>query len=426
MQYQEFLRHIYQKYSGSVKLGLDRMQNVLAEMGDPQDRLHGFHVAGTNGKGSVCAALESIALHHGLSVGLNTSPHLIDYCERFRINGKDTAFQNILDLYHRFEQTFDRWDATFFEITTAIAFGMFLEASVQTAIIEVGVGGRLDATNLFVPDITAITSIGLDHVKTLGGTVELIAAEKAGIIKPSIPLILGSIDESPRQVILEIAQARNAPVQIIGRDFMVENVTPGKRGIRFDYRYGDMQIRHLQSNLHGLHQVNNLAIAITAFILYARRYAIPLSITKLRSALKSINWKGRMQILQRRPTLIIDGAHNVQGVTSLIQSLIQRYPRRKFVMIISILADKDYKTMIRLLCQHAKAVYIAQNGSDRAISIAEQVKQARRYLSNVHFAPTVAEVLSLALQKSSPRDIIIGGGSLYTVGEILECYNNSV
>jgi len=423
MQYQEFLRHIYQKYSGSVKLGLDRMQNVLADMGDPQDRLHGFHVAGTNGKGSVCAVLESIALHHGLSVGLNTSPHLINYCERFRINGKDTDFQGILDLYHRFERTFDRWDATFFEITTAIAFQMFLEASVHTAIIEVGVGGRLDATNLFVPDITAITSIGLDHVKTLGGTVELIAAEKAGIIKPSIPLILGRIDESPRQVILDIAAARNAPVLLIGRDFIVDNVAAGRNGIRFDYRLGDLRIRNIQSNLSGLHQANNLAVAITAFIIYARLHAIPLSIAKLRSALKSINWKGRMQIVQRHPTLIIDGAHNVQGVTSLMQSLIQRYPRRKFVMIISILADKDYKTMIRLLCQHAKAVYIAQNGSDRAVSAAIQVKQARRYLSNVHSAPTVAEALALALEKSSPRDVIVAGGSLYTVGEILECYN---
>lgn len=422
MQYQEFLKHIYQKYSGNVKLELDRMQNVLAEMGDPQERLNGFHIAGTNGKGSVCAALESIARHHGLSTGLNTSPHLIDYCERFRLSGRETCFQSILDLFHRYEQTFARWNASFFEITTAIAFQMFLEAKVQTAIMEVGLGGRLDATNLFVPDITAITSIGLDHVKTLGGTVELIAAEKAGIIKPSIPVILGFIDESPRQVILDIAQERKAPAFVIGKDFRVDNVTTGRQGIGFDYHFGDLQIKGIRSNLSGLHQANNLAIAITAFILYARKHGIKLSVTKLRKALMTINWQGRMQILQRHPTLIIDGAHNVQGVTSLMQSLTQRYPRRKFVMIISILADKDYKSMIRLLCQHAKAVYVAQNGSDRAASVATQVRQARRYLSNVHSAPSVAQALSLALQKTSPRDIIIGGGSLYTVGEVLEYY----
>ena len=153
MLYQEFLDHIFQKYSANVKLELTRMQNLLEAMGNPQNSLRGLHIAGTNGKGSVCATLEALALAHNLTVGLNTSPHLINYTERFRINGKDLPFETILDIYLRYENLFEKYEASFFEITTAIAFQAFKEAKLNTVIIEVGLGGRLYATNLFTPDI---------------------------------------------------------------------------------------------------------------------------------------------------------------------------------------------------------------------------------------------------------------------------------
>ncbi|HRX76959.1 MAG TPA: Mur ligase family protein, partial [Candidatus Cloacimonadota bacterium] len=216
MQYQEFLDHIYQRYSGNVKLELGRMEGLLKDMGSPQDKLRGFHVAGTNGKGSVCAALEALALAHNCRTGLNTSPHLINYTERFRLDGKEVDIESILKLFNEFEELFNKWEASFFEITTAIAFMLFARACPDVAVMEVGLGGRLDATNLFYPDVTAISTIGLDHIKTLGNNLEIIASEKAGIIKAHTPLVLGDIEESPLYVILEKALAKAAPVYQFG------------------------------------------------------------------------------------------------------------------------------------------------------------------------------------------------------------------
>lgn len=420
MQYQEFLDHIYQKYSGNVKLELDRMRNLLSDMNEPQNAIKGFHIAGTNGKGSVCATLEALCLAHGLSTGLNTSPHLIDYTERFRVNGKDLEFTRILDCFHRFEALFEKWDASFFEISTAIAFQLFAEAKLDCNIIEVGLGGRLDATNLFTPSVTAITSIGLDHIKTLGGTVELIAAEKAGIIKPGVPLVLGYIDPSPLSIIEAIAKERSAHVYLIGRDFEVEPIRQSIDGICFNFCWDDIVYPNLRANLIGVHQSANLCVALAAFILHSRKHGITVNDELVRSALEHINWQGRMQVLSRSPVIILDGAHNVQGVQALIRTLDSIYPDVKVRFLISILADKDYSEMISLFCSKASHIYIAQNQSDRAATAADQAKQVDKHGVTYTIADSVAQALNLAIGDMSPEDVLICGGSLYTVGEVLQ------
>ena len=421
MQYQEFLDHIYRKYSGNVKLELDRMRNLLREMDDPQSSLRGFHVAGTNGKGSVCAALEALCLAHGFSTGLNTSPHLIDYTERFRLQGRDIGFQRILDTFLRNETLFAKWDASFFEITTAIAFQIFKEEKLHTAVIEVGLGGRLDATNLFTPDVCAITTIGLDHVKTLGGTLELIAAEKAGIIKPGVPVVLGRIEPSPLKVITAQAQELKAPVFIYGRDFSATVTARRVSGLEFDFRFGRHVYRGLRTNLLGEHQAANLAVALTAFILYLQKRNIPLRPRALRQALQNINWKGRMQVLSQKPVVIADGAHNVQGVQALLATLHKIFPRRRFRFLVSILADKDFSQMLNLICANAEKIYLAQNESDRAATVAEQAREVEKYGVPYQTANSVAAAYRLARNEQGPQDILICGGSLYTVGELLRC-----
>ncbi|PKN80012.1 MAG: bifunctional tetrahydrofolate synthase/dihydrofolate synthase [Candidatus Cloacimonetes bacterium HGW-Cloacimonetes-1] len=419
MQYQEFLDHIYQKYSGNVKLELDRMVGILADLNEPQKAYHGIHVAGTNGKGSVCATTEALALAHGLNTGLNTSPHLIDYTERFRISGKDLEFETILDSFQKHESIFEKWDASFFEITTAIAFDLFREAGIDTAVIEVGLGGRLDATNLFCPDVAAITTIGLDHIKTLGGTVEIIAAEKAGIIKAGIPVVLGKIDPSPLQVITDIAAERKAPIYLYNHEYFVNVIQNSIDGITFDYRFEDHAYSGLKANLIGSHQANNIATALTAFILYCRARDITLSEAAIRQALNSINWRGRMQLVSRKPLVIADGAHNVQGIQALSANLKEMFRGNKVRFVLSILADKDFKEMVKLICEEADMIYVAQNKSDRAATIDQQTFEIVKYCIPFQTADSVKAAFALALSEAEADDIIICGGSLYTVGEVL-------
>lgn len=419
MQYQEFLDHIYRKYSGNVKLELDRMRNLLEDMDNPQNSLRGFHIAGTNGKGSVCATLEALCLAHGWHTGLNTSPHLIDYMERFRLDGNELPFKRVLDIFHRFEVLFEKWDASFFEITTAIAFQLFKEEQVHTSIMEVGLGGRLDATTLFTPDVCAITTIGLDHVKTLGGTLELIAAEKAGIIKPGIPVVLGQIDPSPQKVIVSKAREQKAPLYVFGKDYSVRIAARQITGLELDYSFGRHVYKNLRTNLIGEHQAANIAVALTAFLLHAKRRGLPVSSRKIRKALLHVNWRGRMQVLSSTPLIIADGAHNVQGVQALLGTLQKLRPRRRFRFLISILADKNFSEMIRIFCSKAEKVYVAQNTSDRSASLEEQVAELKKHGVPYVTAGSVAEAFQIAQSELSPRDILVCGGSLYTVGEVL-------
>jgi dihydrofolate synthase / folylpolyglutamate synthase len=420
MQYREFLDHIYQKYSGNVKLELGRMKNLLEAMGDPQNTLNGFHIAGTNGKGSVCAILESLCLAHGLHTGLNTSPHLVDYTERFRLDGSEVPFERILGIYHRFESEFEECDASFFEITTAIAFHLFQEEKIGAAIMEVGLGGRLDATNLFTPDVCAITTIGLDHVKTLGNRVNLIAAEKAGIIKKDVPVILGKIDARPRRVILGKAASVGAPAYVIGREFSVRIRARRITGLEFDFSFGRHVYKDLKTNLIGEHQAANLAVALASFILFAEKQDLKISPQKIRQALTRINWMGRMQVLGEKPLIIADGAHNVPGIKALVGTLGRIYPGRRFRFLISILADKNYREMLRLLCAKAEKVYIAQNQSERAASVTQQVDVVAKCGVPYVTAASVKEAFLLAKSELSPEDILICGGSLHTVGEVLK------
>jgi dihydrofolate synthase/folylpolyglutamate synthase len=419
MTYTEFLQYIYQRYSGNIKLELDRMQGLLKDMRSPQDTLRGIHIGGTNGKGSTCATCEALALEHKLETGLNTSPHLIDYCERFRINGENTDFETILKLFHKYELLFTKWDASFFEITTAIAFQLFAERKVQFSIIEVGLGGRLDATNLFTPVVSAITTIGLDHVKTLGDTVEKIAYEKAGIIKKGIPTVLGKIESPALEVILNKADEVKADVYQFDKDYTVSKVRNTQAGICFNYRFQDYCYEDLRANLLGTHQAVNISTALTTFILYCLKQGIRPDETLIRSALTKINWMGRMQVLRQKPTVIVDGAHNLQGVEAFVSNLKEIFPGKKCLSVISILADKDYAHMLQAFSQIAKVFYISKNESDRAAEIEEQTDVVKSLECDYKTAITVKEAYKLALNDADENDIIIGAGSLYTVAEII-------
>lgn len=426
MEYQEFIDLVYARYSGNVKLGLERMEGLLADLGNPQDKLRGFHVAGTNGKGSVCASLEALCLAHGFRTGLNTSPHLVHYTERIRIMGQELPIEEIIEVFKELSALFDKWDASFFEITTAIALVLFVRRQVEVAVIEVGLGGRLDATNPFTPDVSLITTIALDHVKTLGGDIGVIAGEKAGIIKEAVPLILGEIDSEPHAIITAKAREMNSPTCVFGQDWSVESIAGETPNICFDYRFGELSFDALKSNLIGEHQARNLGQALTAFITYCRANGIEFHEDKIRHALMNINWQGRIQLLETQPTVIIDGAHNVHGLNALIKTLDVLYPQRKLIFVISILADKKYPEMIRLICGKAEKVFVAQNTSQRAASVKEQIVEVRKNKVEAIACDSVAEALRCAKEAAGKDGVVVAGGSLFTVGELISASKHNV
>ena len=426
MQYQEFLKHIYQRYSGNVKLELDRMAGLLADMGNPQNELKGFQVAGTNGKGSVCASLEALALAHGKTVGLNTSPHLINYTERFRINGHELDYQTILTEFLAHEALFQKWEASFFEISTAIAFELFYKNRVECTIMEVGLGGRLDATNLFSADAAVITNIGLDHVKSLGDSIEKIAFEKAGIIKENQDLVIGKVEDSALEVILEQAEKKQARVYRYAEAWEVRLEENSRQGPVFDYSFGDIHLKRLSSNLLGAYQALNMGAALTAYILFCQKHGIELKPEAIRSGLMQINWPGRMQILGYEPLLIVDGAHNIHGVQALVNSLKEIFGPRKFTFLLSILGDKRYSEILGQIAAIADSIYVAQNKSDRAASVEEQMQAMAGYDIRLIAGSSVEKTLHLVLKEAKKDDIIIAGGSLFTVGEVISAYKDYV
>jgi dihydrofolate synthase / folylpolyglutamate synthase len=422
LTYQEFLDHIFLRYSGNVKLGLERMLGILQDMDLPNEKLKGIHIAGTNGKGSTSAACEALALAHNQSTGLNTSPHLVDYCERFRLQGKNIDFQEVLRLYHQWEPVFQKWDASFFEITTGIAFQLFYENKIDTSIFEVGLGGRLDGTNPFNSTVCVITTISIDHPKSLGNTVEQIAFEKAGIIKQGIPVVLGTIKSPALEVIEKVAIEKQAPVFKYGVDFFTDNVITGENGTFFDYRFPAFDISwiNIQSNLVGKYQATNISLALTSFLIYCKLTQQRWSETNIRKGILHISWLGRLQIIRKKAIMLLDGAHNDEGVDSLIANVHEIFPNKRYRIVTAILKDKPFASMLKKMNSIAYHFYLTQNHSDRAASIEEEEKVLLECKASYEILPDVISATNKALNDCVNEDMVIVCGSLHTVAEVLE------
>lgn len=422
MKYQDFLDYIYQRHSGNVKLGLDRMLAILEAMNNPQSKLKGIHIAGTNGKGSTAAMCEAMSIAHAMKTGMNTSPHLVDYRERFRVNGKLISLEELVSLYKKWEDTFEANEASFFEITTALAFYCFLLHNIDTAIIEVGLGGRLDGTNPFNATVSVITNISYDHTKSLGATLSKIAYEKAGIIKPNVPVIIGKMHKNALDVIRETAKKKNAPVLAYDKDFVVKNVRVNCDGTHFDYCSSDLNIKDLRTNLLGSHQAMNAALAITAFKTYMKTISKSYVPHLISSALDKVYWPGRLQVINQNPLILIDGAHNEKGVKNLVANLKQIYPHKRIRFVMAILRDKNLKEIIKSICSVSSKVYISKNQSARAAEIEDQQRYVQQCGTEHEIIHDVVLATKKAVNDASISDVIVISGSLYTISEVLKEY----
>ena len=409
-----------------IKPGLKRIKEILKRLGNPHQNITTIHIAGTNGKGSTSAILSEILSQHGFKVGLYTSPHLFRINERFKINGEEIEDSKLNEYLKRIKLELKDYPATYFEITTALAFLYFFEEKVDIAVIECGLGGRLDATNVIKPEVSIITSIGWDHTKYLGNTLEKIALEKAGIMKKETPCVLGNVSENLVPIFQKKEALLKAPLYILGKDFNIE------LNERKNWNYkGDYSFKDLELNLKGFYQGSNLSCALKALEILEKKRFLKISEEKLKIALTKVKMPGRYETLKiKDKTILIDTAHNLDGFIALRSSLIKDN-FKDFLLVLGITNDdgeKPFDKMLEILIPLAKKIYLCQFNSPRKIVTLEDWKLALKNLSleinNIKFIEDCEKAVKMSLESSFEKVLVTG--SIYFVSEYLRIINNSL
>jgi dihydrofolate synthase/folylpolyglutamate synthase len=409
MLYPETIQFLFGLRLFGAQFGLETTFQLAALAGHPQNRLRFIHVAGTNGKGSTCAMLESIYRHVGLRVGLFTSPHLVSFRERIQVNrrwmGEDEVVRLVQELQPLLKQFPDGHHPTFFEVVTVMALKFFAEQHCDLVIWETGLGGRLDATNIVTPLASVITNIQFDHEQWLGDTLAKIAGEKADIIKPGVPVITAVNEPEALKVIEEVARKQNAPlVMVDGRDAAL--------------RRPDSAARCPYLSLAGDHQQLNAALSLAA--VGALQKQIPVTAEAIHAGLQNVNWPGRLQLvtLPDNRRILLDGAHNVAGVKALCDALKKNFPAGKRTLVLGVLQDKDWRHICEMLAPLSARIFTVPVSSERSTPPGELTAACRA-------ANPAAEIFTCAslrevLEKIARDDFVVITGSLYLVGEALE------
>lgn len=426
MNYQEALAYLNDLEVHGIILGLDRMRRLLSDLGDPHHRFRSIHIAGTNGKGSTAAYIVSILEASGGRVGLYTSPHLERFTERILISGEEIPTEQVARYMEKILSIIQAAGAdfkpTYFEVTTALAFAYFAEMGVELAVVETGLGGRLDATNVVVPEICVITNVALEHTEYLGNTVEEIAREKAGIIKKGVEVLTAESNPRALAVIEEICRRQSSRLSRLGPDFQVEVVAPRRSQDlqTFNYLGVDHRWEGLTISLLGAYQLKNAGLAL-AVIESLLRKGWNVSQAALRNGLSAARWPGRMEIVSSDPFVIIDGAHNPHAVQALVSTLEKEIVYRRLILVIGILQDKDILTVVTPLLAHTDALILTKPQYFRGADPQTVLKMVEREGLQVCVREEIPDAINHALSLYEPGDLILITGSLYTVGEARTC-----
>ena len=402
----------------AYKANLDNTLALDAHFGSPHRRFRTIHVAGTNGKGSVSHMLASILQETGLRVGLYTSPHLKDFRERIRVNGQMISQEYVTHFVESNQEIFDRIRPSFFEMTVAMAFQYFADAKVDIAVIEVGLGGRLDSTNIITPLVSVITNIALDHVALLGDTLEKIAGEKAGIIKPGVPAVVGIRDSATDFVFEQRAREVNTTVRFASDLWHTEHLADNTYNLT---RQGNQwQLLDLHPELHGFYQRKNIPTVLET-IQVLREQGLSLPDQAVRQGIERVvtntGLLGRWQMLSERPYTVCDTGHNVDGITEVVSQLLACHYDHLHI-VLGMVNDKDIDGVLALLPRDA-TYYFCKASIPRAMDEHTLADKASRLGLHGHTYPTVAEAYHAAKAAASPLDMIYIGGSTFVVAEVL-------
>jgi dihydrofolate synthase/folylpolyglutamate synthase len=420
--YNRCLETMYGLKRFGIKLELATIKSILKGLGNPQGGFESIHVAGTNGKGSVASALASILYEAGYNVGLYTSPHLIRFNERIRINEHQISNDEVVGAYQAVKRIrcMDR-EPTFFEFATAMALYEFGKKNVEWAVIETGMGGRFDATNVIIPALAVITNVSLEHREYLGNTLSRIATEKAGIIKNRIPVVTGIKQKQAISVVTEIAKAKSASLYRLGKDFRVKRQKSGT----FSY-FGIENIWHnLRAGLLGDHQISNAALVLSAIeLLNQKNTAISLQCVK--NGLAKMSWPGRLDIVSKDPLIVLDGAHNLDAARSLAGYLSANLAGYKITMVVGILNDKPYAAMLKSLLSISNRAILTRARIDRALDPERLYAVAKDHVSDLTIISNVSEAVKYAVDSAGTGEAICIAGSLYVVGEAMEAFEKGL
>lgn len=404
-----------------IRPGLERIKRLLSALGDPQTAYSCVHIAGTNGKGSTSAFISSILIEAGFKTGVYTSPHLVRFNERIRVGHKLISDRDIRRLASFVKKTASKAcskddEPTFFEFTTAMAFEYFMEHKVEIAVIETGLGGRLDATNVVMPSVGVITNIGIDHEEFLGSDILSIASEKAGIMKKGVSFFTAEEGPAALGVLKKKAAGIKARLNIMGTDFYGAGpVRPRGRLTSFDYAGPTLELKGCSIGLAGPHQIKNAACAVAAIesLMHGGLHIPRLAI---RSGLKKAVWPGRMETVSKRPLIVFDCAHNPDGAETLKEAVrAMRYKR--LIIVIGVMRDKDIDSILRLLIPLAHTVITTAPKTPRAEPAEALAQRITHYGKETVIRPGVARALKEALKRAGRGDMVLVTGSIFTVGE---------
>jgi len=409
MTYSEILAHIFSRGRFGMKPGLERVGTILSRLGNPQLRLPVVQIAGTNGKGSTGAFLAAIMTAAGYRTAFFSSPHLVNFSERFRIDGIEIADETLAGAARRVLAVAPP-EATFFELVTAIGFLVFTDEEVDLAIMEAGMGGRWDATNVVEGILAIITPISFDHCEYLGHTLEAIAAEKAGIIKPGRPVVVASQEQEALTGIVAAAAAVGSRCLIWDVDF---SAAAGPEGV--SYRAGEYSLADLESGLKGRFQAVNIAAAISAARLLAGM-GFSVDEAAIRAGVASARWPGRMELFPGHPPILLDGAHNRAGAAAVAESLAD-FSFERLLLIAGVMADKDWQDMLARLLPLAQTVFAVEPSLERALPAEKLADFCRQQGVHAVAAGTVRAGLQMAAATAGENDLVLVCGSLFTVGE---------
>lgn len=427
MTYAETIEFLYSKLPAFQKIGSKalkpKMTNIIElceRLDNPQRSLKTIHVAGTNGKGSSSHLLASVLQQSGYKVGLYTSPHLRDFRERFKINGLDVSESYVIDFVEKIKPLLEEIKPSFFEMTVALAFCYFAEENVDIAVIEVGLGGRYDSTNLILPEVCLITNIGFDHQDILGDTLAKIAFEKAGIIKENTPVIISEYHPETKDVFIKEAELKNAKIQFVSQELSVQFIDMQPDSLRFSLSLNlTKEAFNIDSGLIGEYQIQNIqGVILTVLELQKQGWEITKNdiLVGVKRVIQNTNLKGRWQTLNSKPLVICDTGHNEHAIAITSKRILAQNAREK-VFILGFVKDKDSKAILSYFPRNAKYI-LCTFDSFRSLSVSELETLSQENNLNAAIFEDVNEALESATKKASAEDFIFIGGSTYLVAEL--------
>ncbi len=419
--YQNTTQFLYNLQKAGIKLGLENIRKLLHFWGNPQEKWASFHIAGTNGKGSTAAFLATILQEAGYRVGLYTSPHLVDFNERIRVNGIPIPHHRIITLVEAMRSIIEEIHPTFFEATTALAFRYFAEEAVEVAVIETGLGGRLDATNLVQPVMSIITPISLEHQQYLGTTLPQIAREKAGIIKKGVPCLTNNRDKSVLSVLRNRAEELESPFYCLKAE-EVEILELNLQGSRFTLHSEDETLARLEIPLAGAHQVHNAALAVKAL---KQQHHFAISEADIRQGLRKTRWRARLEIIRKEPLVLLDVSHNPQGFEQTFSFLRKQFPRKKIHVILGLSHDKDFQKIADIIEQFVTDVNLVDHFSERGLNSEILFRTLTERRIPVRRFSDIQQAFSQEIARIDREDLLLIVGSHYLAGEFIQKIQNS-